>query len=113
MGARAPGGARVLSGMTMPMPGHYNALNSLAVIAAASEAGLSDEVIREGIASFGGVARRFTRTGIWNGVSFFDDYAHHPVEIKSVLRAAKQTSEGRVIAVMEPHRYTPPAIAIR
>ena len=80
--------------------------NALAAIATAAEAGLSDEVIRAGLATFSGVKRRFQLTGTWNGVSIFDDYGHHPVEIASVLKAARAGARGRVIAVVEPHRYS-------
>jgi UDP-N-acetylmuramate--alanine ligase len=65
-----------------------------------------DDAIRNAIASFGGVKRRFTRTGEWNGVAIIDDYGHHPVEIAAVLRAARESSDGRIIAVVQPHRYT-------
>lgn len=90
----------------LPMPGRYNALNATAGIAVAHHLGISDGAIREALNGFGGVKRRFTRTGAWNGVSIFDDYAHHPVEISNVLKAARDSARGRVIAVMQPHRYT-------
>ena len=64
------------------------------------------EAIRKGLSSFGGVKRRFTPTGSWNGVEIFDDYGHHPVEIKAVLRAARDRRQGRVIAIAQPHRFT-------
>ena len=88
------------------MPGRHNALNATAAIAVAHELGVGDDLIREALAEFGGVRRRFTRTGDWNGVSIIDDYGHHPVEIAAVLRAARETSSGRVIAIVQPHRYT-------
>src|SRR5437763_3192973 len=88
------------------MPGRHNALNATATIAVARELGISDDQIRKGLAGFGGVKRRFTRTGDWNGVSIFDDYAHHPVEIAASLKAARESTRGDVIAVMQPHRYT-------
>ena len=75
-------------------------------IAVARELGISDDQIRKGLAGFGGVKRRFTRTGDWNGVAIFDDYGHHPVEIAAVLKAARESTKGQVIAVMQPHRYT-------
>ena len=75
-------------------------------IAVARELGISDDQIRKGLAGFGGVKRRFTRTGDWNGVTIFDDYGHHPVEIAAVLKAARESTKGQVIAVMQPHRYT-------
>ncbi len=96
----------VLADVFLPMPGEYNVLNSLAAVAAATELGVSNEKIIEAIARFGGVKRRFTETGSWNGVRVIDDYAHHPVEIASVLRAARQVCSGRVFAVAQPHRYT-------
>jgi UDP-N-acetylmuramate--alanine ligase len=67
---------------------------------------MSREDIAKGLASFGGVKRRFTLTGEWNGVQIFDDYGHHPVEIKAVLKAAREACKGRVIAVHQPHRYS-------
>ncbi len=103
---KVPGGARILEGLRLPVPGDYNALNALAAIAVALEVGISDDGIRASLAGFGGVSRRFTRTGTWNGISVYDDYAHHPVEIAAVLKAARGTTGGRVIAVVEPHRYT-------
>ena len=95
------------------MPGRHNALNATAAIAVAHELKAPVATIRKAIASFGGVKRRFTRTGEWNGVAIFDDYGHHPVEIAAVLRAARAATKGQVIAVVQPHRYTPPAIAVR
>ena len=106
LGARMRGGARSLRGWSVPLPGHHNALNALAAIAAASEAGIGDDVIRKALAGFSGVKRRFQPTGTWNGVTIYDDYGHHPVEIAAVLKAAKAGARGRVIAVVEPHRYT-------
>ncbi len=95
-----------LSDLMLPMPGHHNALNATAAIAVAYELGVTPEKIREALAGFGGVKRRFTRTGEWNGATVFDDYGHHPVEIAAVLKAARAATEGQVIAVMQPHRYT-------
>jgi UDP-N-acetylmuramate--alanine ligase len=106
LGARVQGGARTIRGWSIPLCGHHNALNALAAIAAASEAGIGDDVIRKAIAGFSGVKRRFQLTGIWNGVSIYDDYGHHPVEIAAVLKAARAGARGRVIAMIEPHRYT-------
>ena len=100
------GGARTLEGWSVPLPGQHNALNALAAIAAASEAGIGDDAIRAAIADFSGVKRRFQLTGTWNGVAIYDDYGHHPVEIAAVLKAARAGARGRVIAVVEPHRYT-------
>ena len=95
-----------IGNLALPMPGRHNALNATAAIAVAHELGVGDELIRKALVEFGGVRRRFTRTGEWNGVPIIDDYGHHPVEIAAVLRAARETSTGRVIAVMQPHRYT-------
>ncbi|UOK72857.1 UDP-N-acetylmuramate--L-alanine ligase [Ancylobacter polymorphus] len=95
-----------LRDLVLPMPGKHNALNATAAIAVAHELGASDEQIRSALAGFGGVKRRFTRTGEVGGVTIFDDYGHHPVEIAAVLRAARASTEGQVIAVVQPHRYT-------
>ncbi|MFG1351333.1 UDP-N-acetylmuramate--L-alanine ligase [Xanthobacter autotrophicus] len=95
-----------ISGLKLPMPGKHNALNATAAIAVAHELKVPDDKIIEAIGSFGGVKRRFTRTGEWNGVTVFDDYGHHPVEIAAVLKAARAASEGQVIAVVQPHRYS-------
>ena len=95
-----------LPDLMMPMPGHHNALNATAAIAVAYELGMPADAIRKALASFGGVKRRFTKTGDWNGVQIFDDYGHHPVEIAAVLRAARASTKDKVIAVMQPHRYT-------
>jgi len=103
---RAGETAHQITGLTLPMPGRHNALNATAAIAVAHELGIGDEVIRKALVSFGGVRRRFTRTGEWNGVPIIDDYGHHPVEIAAVLRAARESTNGQVIAVMQPHRYT-------
>ena len=88
------------------MPGRHNISNATAAIAVANRLGISEDDIRKGLAAFGGVKRRFTLTGSWNGVSVFDDYGHHPVEIKAVLKAAREACSGRIIAVHQPHRYT-------
>jgi UDP-N-acetylmuramate--alanine ligase len=88
------------------MPGRHNALNATAAVAVARELGIGDDLVRKALGSFGGVRRRFTRTGIWNGITVIDDYGHHPVEIAAVLKAARESTRGRVIAVMQPHRYT-------
>jgi UDP-N-acetylmuramate--alanine ligase len=106
LGERVKGGPRAIRGWVVPMPGQHNALNALAAIAVAAEAGLSDAVIRAGLAAFSGVKRRFQLTGTWNGVEIFDDYGHHPAEIAAVLAAARAGAKGNVVAVVEPHRYT-------
>jgi UDP-N-acetylmuramate--alanine ligase len=95
-----------IKSLTLPMPGRHNALNATAAVAVAHELGIADETIRKALGGFGGVRRRFTKTGEWNGVPIIDDYGHHPVEIAAVLRAARETTKGQVIAVMQPHRYT-------
>ncbi|OCW58579.1 UDP-N-acetylmuramate--L-alanine ligase [Hoeflea olei] len=100
-------GAKVeLKDLRLPMPGKHNVSNAVAAIAVAYELGLTPEQIARGLGQFGGVKRRFTHTGTWNGVEVFDDYGHHPVEIKAVLAAARDACAGRVIAVAQPHRYT-------
>jgi UDP-N-acetylmuramate--alanine ligase len=106
IGDRVKGGSRILKDVTLLLPGHYNALNALAAFAAASEAGIDEEVILDALSSFAGVKRRFTRTGGWNGVAIYDDYAHHPAEVCAVLAAARSATSGRVIAVAQPHRYS-------
>ncbi len=103
---RATGRATFIDDLALPMPGRHNALNATAAIAVAHELGAPIDVIRKAIAGFGGVRRRFTRTGTWNGVAIYDDYGHHPVEIAAVLRAARAATEGKVIAVVQPHRFT-------
>jgi UDP-N-acetylmuramate--alanine ligase len=92
--------------LALRMPGDHNALNATSAIVVARELGMSDEDVRKGLGSFEGVKRRFTRTGEHNGVTVFDDYGHHPVEIAAVLKAARRVTKGKVIAVMQPHRYT-------
>jgi UDP-N-acetylmuramate--alanine ligase len=95
-----------IADLVLPMPGHHNALNATAALAVAHELGVEPDVMRQALAGFGGVKRRFTRTGEWNGITIFDDYGHHPVEIGAVLKAARAATEGQVIAVVQPHRYT-------
>ncbi|HEV2533177.1 UDP-N-acetylmuramate--L-alanine ligase [Phenylobacterium sp.] len=99
-------GSLRIDDLHLPMPGQHNVLNALAAIAVAHELKVSGEDIRKGLAGFGGVRRRFTTTGVADGVRIIDDYGHHPVEISSVLRAARAVTQGRVIAVVQPHRYT-------
>jgi len=92
----------------LPMAGRHNVLNALAAIAVARELGVGEDAIRKGLAGFGGVKRRFTTTGVALGIRVVDDYGHHPVEIAAVLRAAREVQgpDGRVIAVVQPHRYS-------
>jgi UDP-N-acetylmuramate--alanine ligase len=103
---RKRGREEVVRDLVMPMPGHHNALNATAAVAVAYDLGVPVPVIREGLAGFGGVKRRFTKTGEWNGALIFDDYGHHPVEIAAVLKAARASTKGKVVAVMQPHRYS-------
>jgi len=103
---RKTGSVHEIADLMLPMPGRHNASNATAAIAVARELGVSDEAIGKAIAGFGGVKRRFTRTGEWNGVTVIDDYGHHPVEIAAVLKAARESTNGKIIAVVQPHRYT-------
>jgi UDP-N-acetylmuramate--alanine ligase len=103
---RRSGDIQRIDDMHLPMPGRHNVQNSLAAIAVAREIGVSDDSIREGLAGFSGVKRRFTHTGKAGGITVIDDYGHHPVEIEAVLSAAREATDGRVIAVVQPHRYT-------
>ena len=98
--------ATYMEDVLMPMPGHHNALNATAAIAVALQLKMPVQTIRKALANFGGVKRRFTRTGEWNGAQIFDDYGHHPVEIAAVLRAARASTRSKVIAVVQPHRYS-------
>ncbi|HKQ94904.1 MAG TPA: UDP-N-acetylmuramate--L-alanine ligase [Aestuariivirgaceae bacterium] len=103
---RRRGTSRTIADFRLAMPGEHNALNAIAAVAVAHELGVEDEAIRKGLKAFAGVKRRFTRTGSSNGVDIYDDYGHHPVEIAAVLKAARAVSQGRVVAVVQPHRYT-------
>jgi len=103
---RPDGAAITMEAIALPMAGRHNVLNALAAIAVGREVGVADEAIRRGLASFGGVRRRFTTVGVAAGRRIVDDYGHHPVEIASVLAAARAVSEGRVVAVVQPHRYS-------
>jgi len=108
---RGGGAETVVRDLALPMLGHHNVQNALAAIAIAHEMGLGEEVMRSSLANFKGVKRRFTRTGTVAGITVIDDYGHHPVEIAAVLSAARQHLAGRpqgarVIAVVQPHRYT-------
>ncbi len=102
---------QVIEGCTLPMPGDHNVSNALAAVAVARHLGMKKDEIREALAHFGGVNRRFTKVGeVLGGVTIIDDYGHHPVEIAAVLKAARQAVEGnpgaRVIAAHQPHRYS-------
>ncbi len=100
------GAARRIEGIELPMPGRHNVQNALAAVAVALELGCADAVIQQGFAKFAGVKRRFTNVGEVGGATIIDDYAHHPVEIRAVLSAAREGVKGRVIAVVQPHRFT-------
>ena len=100
------GETRTIDNITLPMPGRHNVQNAIAAVAVGLEMGMSDEQIAKGFDHFGGVKRRFTKVGEVDGVTIIDDYGHHPVEIQAVLSAAREGAEGRVIAVVQPHRFT-------
>jgi UDP-N-acetylmuramate--alanine ligase len=95
-----------INGLRLPMPGDHNVLNALSAIAVARHLGMKGTEIREALAGFKGVNRRFTKVGEVDGVTIIDDYGHHPVEIAAVLKAARQATKGKVIAVHQPHRYS-------
>jgi UDP-N-acetylmuramate--alanine ligase len=96
----------IWSDVFLPMMGDHNVLNALAALATARELGLTEADAKQALGSFGGVKRRFTQTGTWNGATVIDDYGHHPVEIAAALKAARQASTNKVIAIMQPHRYS-------
>ena len=102
----AEGNEERWDGLFLPMAGKHNTQNVLSAIAVSRELGLTEAQVRAGLDSFGGVKRRFTHVGDWNGVTIIDDYGHHPVEIAAVLQAARQVSKGKVHAVVQPHRYS-------
>ncbi|WP_032112285.1 UDP-N-acetylmuramate--L-alanine ligase [Candidatus Paracaedibacter symbiosus] len=97
---------RKIRDIFLPMMGQHNVQNALSVIAIAQELGIDDDSIKRAFNNFKGVKRRFTKTGIVKGVTVIDDYAHHPVEIKTALAAARQACRGKVVTVMQPHRYS-------
>nr|WP_086491767.1 UDP-N-acetylmuramate--L-alanine ligase [Novosphingobium panipatense] len=104
------GSFRRIEGIELPMPGRHNVQNALAAVGVAVEMGCSDDCIQTGFSKFGGVKRRFTKVGeveVEGGVvTVIDDYGHHPVEIRAVLAAAREGVRNRVIAVVQPHRFT-------
>ncbi|WP_066720473.1 UDP-N-acetylmuramate--L-alanine ligase [Sphingomonas pituitosa] len=100
------GSTRSIEHIELPMPGRHNVQNALAAIGVALELGIPDATIQQGFAKFGGVKRRFTKVGEVAGAAIIDDYGHHPVEIRAVLAAARESVRGRVIAVVQPHRYS-------
>ena len=104
--ARVTGGAATLKGVHLPMPGRHNVANALAAMTVARELGVADADAVKGLAAFEGVQRRFTRVGVWNCVTVIDDYSHNPPKIAAAIEAARQMAEGRVIAVVQPHRFT-------
>ncbi len=95
-----------LDDMRLPMPGEHNVLNSLAAIAVAHELGIDMETIRAALGKFGGVNRRFTRVGEWNGAAIIDDYGHNPFKMAAALKAARQAYSGPIVAIVQPHRYS-------
>jgi UDP-N-acetylmuramate--alanine ligase len=103
---RKTGETVTIEKLSLPMPGRHNIANATAAITVAHELGIPPEKIAKGLSGFGGVKRRFTLTGTWNGVKIFDDYGHHPVEIKAVLKAARESCSGKVFAIAQPHRFT-------
>jgi UDP-N-acetylmuramate--alanine ligase len=103
---RRKGMETTLSDLRLPMPGEHNVSNAVAAMVVARELGVGADAIRKALNGFGGVKRRFTRVGEWNGAAIIDDYGHHPVEIAAVLKAARQAFSGPVVAIMQPHRYT-------
>ena len=104
------GSTRSIEHIDLPMPGRHNVQNALAAIGVALELGIDDMTIQKGFDNFRGVKRRFTKVGevaAEGGIAtIIDDYGHHPVEIRAVLAAARESAAGRVIAVVQPHRYT-------
>ena len=106
IGQRSGGPDRTIEGLHLPMYGAHNAQNALAAVTIAVEMDIPDAVIRDGFKDFRGVNRRFTKTGEAGGITVIDDYGHHPVEIEAVLDAARSATDGRVIAVFQPHRYS-------
>ncbi|MCH2550072.1 MAG: UDP-N-acetylmuramate--L-alanine ligase [Alphaproteobacteria bacterium] len=103
---RGEHGTRSISSLSFPMYGAHNVQNALAAISVAIEMGIEEKIIRQGLAEFSGVNRRFTKTGVAGGVTIIDDYGHHPVEISAVLDAARHSTSGKTIAVFQPHRYS-------
>lgn len=100
------GEEKIIKDFTIPLLGKHGIYNSLASIAMATELKINQEILKSALAGFTGVKRRFTQIGEINGIKFIDDYAHHPTEIRSVLNSAKQASQGKVVIVCQPHRFT-------
>ena len=103
---RKAGTSRTIAGLKLPMLGQHNVVNALAAVAVAQELKITDEVLRTALAGFRGVKRRFTKTGEVDGITVIDDYGHHPVEISAVLKAARAATDNKVIAVVQPHRFS-------
>jgi UDP-N-acetylmuramate--alanine ligase len=106
MADRQSGTSQILENLRLPMLGAHNVQNALAAIAVAREMKLSEETIRAALGGFAGVKRRFTKTGVVDGITVIDDYGHHPVEISAVLKSARDAYDGRIVAVVQPHRFT-------
>jgi UDP-N-acetylmuramate--alanine ligase len=102
----ATGESRRFVDFELALPGHHNVQNALAAIAIADQLGMTEATVRQALKGLGGVKRRFTVTGEVDGVTIVDDYGHHPIEIRAVLRTARQATSGRVIAVVQPHRFS-------
>lgn len=103
---RVRGGERIIRNCELPMLGEHNVCNALAAVAVGNEMGISDATVKSALAWFTGVRRRFTCTGEWKGITIIDDYGHHPTEIRAVLKAARAATKGKILAVVQPHRYT-------
>jgi UDP-N-acetylmuramate--alanine ligase len=97
---------RLLGGVRLRIPGVHNAANALAAIACGLKLDIEFRLIQEALEGFTGVQRRFQLKGEYAAVTVIDDYAHHPVEIRVTLAAAKGLGKGRIIALFQPHRYT-------
>ncbi len=106
LGGRSRGAGTLIKDITLGMPGVYNVQNALAGIAIGVELGIEADVVKRAMSGFKGVRRRFTIVGRPNGVTVVDDYGHHPVEIAAVLGAARERCDGKIIAVVQPHRFT-------
>ena len=103
---RLSGTSQTLENLRLPMLGAHNVQNALAAIAIAREMKIPEQTMRRALNDFAGVKRRFTKTGVTDGITVIDDYGHHPVEISAVLKSARDAYEGRIIAVVQPHRFT-------
>lgn len=99
----------VIKDVKLHLNGRHNVSNSLSAIAIGLELGIESSVIARAFSTFGGVKRRFTKTGEFNGITIIDDYAHHPIEVRATLSTAKdviKNTNGKVIAVLQPHKYS-------